>query len=44
MPNRKHLPSELTIKGNREINSNLFAFKHSVTMCSWVPKKGKPVQ
>ena len=39
MPNHKDLPSELTTKENREINSNLFAFKHSVTMCFWVPKK-----
>ena len=44
MPNRKHLPRELSTKKNREINSNLFAFKHSVTMCSWIPKKGKLVQ
>ena len=43
MPNRKHLPIPLTIKGNREINSTLFAFKDSVIMCSWVPKKGKLV-
>ena len=39
MPNCKHLPIALTAKGNREINSTLFAFKDSVTMCSWVPKK-----
>ena len=43
MSNRKHLPIPLTIKGNREINSTLFAFKDSVIMCSWVPKKGKLV-
>ena len=29
MPNRKHLPIALTTKGNREINSTLFAFKDS---------------
>ena len=39
MPNRKHLPIALTTKRNREINSTLFTFKDSVTMCSWVPKK-----
>ena len=44
MSNRKHLLSAFTTKGNREINSNLFTLKHSVTMCSWVPKKGKFVQ
>ena len=41
MPNCKHLPIPLTTKGNREINSTLFAFKDSVTMCSCVPKKRK---
>ena len=43
MPNRKHFPIALTTKGNREINSTLFAVKDSVTMCSWVQKKGKLV-
>ena len=41
--NSKNLPIALTTKRNREINSTLFAFKDSVTMCSLVPKNGKLV-
>ena len=41
MPNRKHLPVELTKKAGRLVGSTLFAFKDDLTMCLWVPKKNK---
>ena len=41
MPNRKHLPVELTKKAGRLVGSTLFAFKDDLTMCLYVPKKNK---
>ena len=39
MPNRKHLPVELTEKAGHLVGFRLFAFKDDLTMCSCVPKK-----